>query len=224
MTSKLTHSKVIKVTLRTNFYSDAQLQYDMNKFRGYALDKAVHFYRLWFHLVRLIHECEINKIKFGVNNKLSVKLNKRFYKDWEIDKYLDASFDDWFADKIHLFAEEKVSLVKSAEESDEHLYLKFHRNMRKRDVMKQVRELVKDDRFKSQSKYTIQNQYKYFYLHQQYNALVMRINGMKAMDIADFIESTYGKHSEKVSTTYSSLRRLFRASENLLINVSKGNY
>ena len=76
----------------------------------------------------------------------------------------------------------------------------------------------------AQSKHAIKNQYKYFYLHQQYNALVMRINGIKAMDIADFIESTYGKHSEKVSTTYSSLRRLFRASENLLINISRGKY
>lgn len=47
---------------------------------------------------------------------------------------------------------------------------------------------------------------------------------MKAMDIADFIESTYGKHSEKVSTTYSSLRRLFRASESLLIEVANGEY
>ena len=76
----------------------------------------------------------------------------------------------------------------------------------------------------AQSKNAIKNQYKYFYLHQQYNALVMRINGMKAMDIADFIESTYGKHSEKVSTTYSSLRRLFRASESLLIEVANGEY
>ena len=228
MTSKLIHSKVIRVTSRTNFYVDAQLQFDMNKFRGFALDKAVHFYRMWFHLVRLIHECEKNKIKIGGvhhhSKRLTLKLNKRFYKDWEIDKYIDANFDDWFADKIHLFAEEKVTLVKSAEESDEHLYLKFHRNMRKRDVMKQVRELVKDDRFKSQSKYAIKNQYKYFYLHQQYNVLVMRINGMSAMQIADFIKSTYGKHSEKVSTSYSSLRRLFRASESLLINVSKGQY
>ena len=65
------------------------------------------------------------------SKRLTLKLNKRFYKDWEIDKYIDANFDDWFADKIHLFAEEKVSLVKSAEESDEYLYLKFHRNMRK---------------------------------------------------------------------------------------------
>ena len=226
--SKLTHSKVIKVTLRTNFYIDAQLQSDMNKFRSYALDKAVHFYRMWFHLVRLVHECEKSKIKIGGvhhhSKQLSLKLNKRFYKDWEIDKYIDSSFDDWFADKIHLFAEEIVRLVKSAEESDEHLYLKFHRNMRKRDVMRQVRELVKEDRFKSQSKYAIKNQYKYFYLHQHYNTLVMRINGVSAMDIGDYIESTYGKHSDRVSASYSSLRRLFRASEETITNVATGNY
>ena len=40
MTSKLIHSKVIRVTSRTNFYVDAQLQFDMNKFRGFALDKV----------------------------------------------------------------------------------------------------------------------------------------------------------------------------------------
>ena len=85
MTSKLIHSKVIRVTSRTNFYVDAQLQFDMNKFRGFALDKAVHFYRMWFHLVRLIHECEKNKIKIGGvhhhSKRLTLKLNKRFYKD-----------------------------------------------------------------------------------------------------------------------------------------------
>ena len=42
------------------------------------------------------------------------------------------------------------------------------------------------------------------------------------MKIADFIESTYGKHSDKVSTSYSSLRRLFRASEETITNVASG--
>ena len=179
---------------------------------------------MWFHLVRLVHELETEKIKFGVDNKLSVKLNKRYYKDFEIDKYLDSSFDNWFADKIHFFAEEKASLVKKGDESDDYLYIKFNRRQRKEDVIRQVRTLLKNEKYKSQAKYQIKNQYKYFYLHQQYNVLVMRINGMSAMQIADFIKSTYGKHSEKVSTSYSSLRRLFRASESLLINVSKGQY
>ena len=47
---------------------------------------------------------------------------------------------------------------------------------------------------------------------------------MSEMKIADFIESTYGKHLDKASTSYSSLRRLFRASEETITNVASGNY
>lgn len=68
---------------------------------------------MWFHLVRLVIDCETNKIKFGNKNQYSVKLNKRYYKDWDIYNYLDSTFDQWFKDKAHLFAEkEQVSLVK----------------------------------------------------------------------------------------------------------------
>ena len=217
------YSKIIRPT-QTDFLRDAKLRSNLNKFRGYNLDKAVHLYRMWFHLVRLVHELETEKIKFGVDNKLSVKLNKRYYKDFEIDKYLDSSFDNWFADKIHFFAEEKASLVKKGDESDDYLYIKFNRRQRKEDVIRQVRTLLKNEKYKSQAKYQIKNQYKYFYLHQQYNVLIMRIEGKSAVEIADFIESTYGKYSAKVSSSYSSLRRLFRSSERLVIDVSKGDF
>ena len=217
------YSKIIRPT-QTDFLRDAKLRSNLNKFRGFNLDKAVHLYRMWFHLVRLVHELETEKIKFGVDNKLSVKLNKRYYKDFEIDKYLDSSFDNWFADKIHFFAEEKASLVKKGDESDDYLFIKFNRRQRKEDVIRQVRTLLKNEKYKSQAKYQIKNQYKYFYLHQQYNVLIMRIEGKSAVEIADFIESTYGKYSAKVSSSYSSLRRLFRSSERLVIDVSKGDF
>ena len=217
------YSKIIRPT-QTDFLRDAKLRSNLNKFRGFNLDKAVHLYRKWFHLVRLVHELETEKIKFGVDNKLSVKLNKRYYKDFEIDKYLDSSFDDWFADKIHLFAEEQASLVKKGDESDDYLYIKFNRRQRKEDVIRQVRTLLKNEKYKSQAKYQIKNQYKYFYLHQQYNVLIMRIEGKSAVEIADFFDKTYRLYSEKVSSSYSSLRRLFRSSERLVIDVSKGDF
>ena len=70
------YSKIIRPT-QTDFLRDAKLRSNLNKFRGFNLDKAVHLYRMWFHLVRLVHELETEKIKFGVDNKLSVKLNKK---------------------------------------------------------------------------------------------------------------------------------------------------
>ena len=231
--SSMRYSKIIKPT-RTTFDYDAKLRSNLNKFRGYSLDKAVHLYRMWFYLVRLVYELETNKIKFGVNNKLSVKLNKKFYKDWEIENYLDASFDTWFQNKIHLFAEEQASLVKKGDESDDYLYIKFNRRQRKEDIIRQVRTLLKNERYQSQAKYQIEKQHKYFYIHQQYNVFLLRLEGKKNDAIAQFIDKNYGKYTKRVSAfflekkseqilvSHDSLRRVYRASEQLVIDVSKG--
>ena len=231
--SSIKYSKIIKPT-RTTFDYDAKLRSNLNKFRGYSLDKAVHLYRMWFYLVRLVYELETNKIKFGVNNKLSVKLNKKFYKDWEIEKYLDASFDTWFQNKIHLFAEEQASLVKKGDESDDYLYIKFNRRQRKEDVIRQVRTLLKNERYQSQAKYQIKKQHKYFFIHQQYNVFLLKLEGKNNYEIANSIDKNYGKYSENVSAyflekeseqirvSHSSLRRVYRASEQLVVDVSKG--
>lgn len=233
--SSIRYSKIIKPT-RTTFDYDAKLRSNLNKFRGYSLDKAVHVYRMWFYLVRLVYELETNKIKFGVNNKLSVKLNKKFYKDWEIANYLDASFDTWFQNKIHLFAEEQASLVRKGERSDDYLYIKFNRRQRKEDVIRQVRTLLKNERYQSQAKYQIKKQHKYFYIHQQYNVFLLRLEGKKNDAIAEFIKKNYEKYSGRVSAyklekdsnqiliSHDSLRRVYRASEQLVIDVSKGKF
>lgn len=221
MTTNFTYSKIIKPT-RTTFDYDAKLRSHLNKFRGHSLDKAVHLYRMWFYFVRLAYECEKNKVKFGASNDLSVKLNKRFYRDWEIEKYLDAKFDDWFADHIDLFAEKQIEIVKEGKKSDEYLYIKFHRDQRKEDVVRQVRSHLKNSRFKSASKFPIQKQHKYFYLHQHFNVFILRVQGSSGAEVAYFLDSYYGKYSDKVSTSYSSLRRLFRACEKTVIGVSKG--
>ena len=71
MTSKFTYSKTIK-PLNTQFdmRDSAQMRVQMNKFRGHMLDKPVHLYRMWFLLVKLVLDCEHNKIKFGVNGEV----------------------------------------------------------------------------------------------------------------------------------------------------------
>jgi len=178
---------------------------------------------MWWHLVRLVVDCEENKIKFGSQQEHSVKLNKRYYKDWDIHNYLDAKFDDWFADKIHLFAEEKVQLVNEGEKSKDYQYIKFKKTQRKEDIIRQVRQILPDGKFESASQYQIQKQYKYFYIHQQYNAFIMKQDDVSGMDIADWLMKYYTVYDDaRVSSSYSSMRRLYRASERLVIDVSKG--
>ena len=195
-----------------------------NKFRDYWLDKPIHLYRMWFLFVRLVVDCEENKIRFGAKKEHSVKLNNWFYRDWDVHNYLDAKFDDWFTDKIHLFGEQEVSIVKKSENSSEHLYLKFNKNQRKEDILRQARLLLKDSKFKSSSKFPIQKQHKYFYLHQQFNAFIMRQNGGKNADISDWLKTNYSKYNKRVSAEDAALRKLYRASERVVLDVAKGEF
>ena len=176
-----------------------------------------------WHLVRLVVDCEENKIKFGAKGEHSVKLSKRYYKDWDIHNYLDAKFDEWMQDKIHLFAEERVELVDEVEKSKDYQYIKFKKTQRKEDIIRQVREVLPNKKFESASKFQIQKQYKYFYLHQQYNAFIMKQNEVSGMDIASWMTKYYSVYGDaRVSFSYSSMRRVYRASEQLVIKVSKG--
>ena len=223
--NRFTHAKLIR-PLRTKFYieGEAQLQLRRNKFRNHWLDKPIHFYRMWFSFARIVLDCEKNEIKFGAKKEHSVKLNKRFYRDWEMNEWVDKKFDDWFAAKIHLFGEEEVSIVESGAKSSTHLYLKFNRNQRKEDILGQARLLLKDGRFESSAKYQIKKQYKYFYLHQQYNAFIMRQNGAKNTEVGEWLMKYYSRYSKRVSTEHATLRKLYRASERVVLDVANGEF
>jgi len=219
------HTKLIRPT-NTQFYirDQTQLKLRANKFRSRTLDKPIHLYRMYFAFVRLAAECEKNKIRFGPKNEHSVKLNKRFYKPWQIDEYIDAKFDDFFAAKIDLFSEEEAAIVKSAEASPEHLYLKFNRSQRKEDILRQARLLLKNHKFDSTAKYKIKKQYKYFYLHQQYNAFILRQSGAKNAEVREFLEKNYSAYSKRVSYEDAALRKLYRASERVVLDVAAGDF
>ncbi|MAC90966.1 MAG: hypothetical protein CMO99_00205 [Woeseiaceae bacterium] len=186
-------------------------------------------------------DCEENKITFGGKNEHKVKLNKKFYKDWEIEKYLTASFDDWFFDKIELFAEREVEKVNEGKKSSDHFYLKVHKSQRKEDVIKQVRNLLEDGMFKSGSKFPITGKHKYINLHQQYNAFILRQNAeMSGQQIGQWMGKEYSKYSKNVSgartaktlggktevheINYTSMRRVYRASEQQVLEVARGEF
>ena len=223
MTSRFDYSSLI-IPKGTKFFVGTQLALRKNKFRGYWLDKSIHLYRMWFHFARLVIDCERNDIRFGAKNQHSVKLDRRFYKDWQLDQYLDARFDDWFQDKIHLFGEEEVTLVRAGEQSQDHLYLRFSRHQRKEDILRQARLLLKDGKHASSAKYQIRKQHKYFYLHQQYNAFILRQNGAKNTEVREWLMRHYGSYRGRVSSDDTSLRRLYRAGEQVVIDVAQGHF
>lgn len=238
-------SKVIR--MKNTVFSNTKpiaLRKGRNKFRGHILDKNIQYYRMWFLFVRLVVDCETHKIKFGKNKQHKVKLNKRFYKDWEIEKYLDSTFDKWFADKIHLFAEtEQVSLVKEGDRSDEYLYIKFHKSQRKEDIIRQARNLLKNSRYQVTAKYQIKKRHRYFNIHQQYNTFIMRyLLNKEFFEIRNNLEEWYSKFSTDFESdadtenyyamsnkkgawnSPQSMNKMYRASEQLVLDVAMGSF
>ena len=78
--------------------------------------------------------------------------------------------------------------------------------------------------FKSSSKFPIQRQHKYFYLHQQYNAFILRQDGAKNAVVGDWLLTNYAKYNDRVSTEDAALRKLYRASERVVSDVARGDF
>ncbi len=55
-------------------------------------------YRMWFLFLRLGLNCEDNKIPiidYVNNKKIKVRVNKKFYKEWDLERVREDKFDDW---------------------------------------------------------------------------------------------------------------------------------
>jgi len=222
------HCDLVKM-LRTQFSEisstgAATLQRGKNRFADHTLDKSIHLYRMWFYLVKVAYECEQANLKFGAQKQHSVRLNRKYYKDWEMSKYVNASFDEFFRAKIHLFGAEAATIVDEIDDTDRHIYLKIKKYSKIEDVVRDVRELLKNTKSKSDVKYQIKRQHKYFYLHQQYNVFIMRQSGWKSRDVKDWLAANYGKYKVRLASSDAAMRKLYRASEQIVLDVANGDF
>lgn len=218
------YSKLIQPR-NMNFDYDHKMRRHMNKFHGFVLDKPIHIYRMWYHFVRLVIDCEQNDIVFGGAKKRRVKLNQKFYSPWDLELLKSQSFDRWFSRSVSLFAEDKPTIVKESDDSEEHLYIRFHKNSRKEDVIREIRKILKQDKYKTTAKYLVKKQHKYFNLHQQYNVFILRQSGASYEEIRDWLVSNYKIDiSLTGSLSDAVINRILRTSEQVVIDCSKGKF
>ena len=109
MASQFTYSSLIKPSRTSSLAHKVGLR--KNKFRDYWLNKPIHLYRMWFLLCVWLLTVKTTRFGWCKERTLS-QTQQTVPKDWDIHNYLDARFDDWFKDKIHLFGEQEVSIVK----------------------------------------------------------------------------------------------------------------
>ena len=99
----------------------------------------------------------------------------------------------------------------------------MNKNQRKEDVLRQARLLLQDSNFKSCAKYPVQKRHKYIYLHQQYIAFIMIQNDARNVVLADWLRTNYSRYSDRVATEDAALRKIYRASQRVVLNVAEGD-
>ena len=88
---ELTYSKSISPRVGSSRVSS-------RNFKGDVLSRSIQMYRMWFLFLRLGLNCEDNKIPiidYVNNKKIKVRVNKKFYKEWDLERVREDKFDDW---------------------------------------------------------------------------------------------------------------------------------
>ena len=214
---EVTNSKPINPTEGTNRVKN-------RVFKGDVLGRSIQMYRMWFLFLRLGLDCEDNQIPiidYVNNKKIKVKVNKKFYKKWDLDRVREDKFDDWWKDKKHLFIETEPTLVTDIEDDDNYIYIKIDKRLKKEDVMRGVRKLVKPTKSFT-SEFVIQTQHKYIPTHMKYNIFVWKNLGKTRTEIVDLLGGSYRFYNVRFPKNESSVRRSLRSSERVILDTSKG--
>ncbi len=193
-------------------------------FRGDMLQRSIQLYRFWFLFLRLGLDCEDNEVPIidHVNKEdIKVKVNKKFYKDWDLDRVKEDTFDNWWDDHKYKFIEQPPTIVDELLPDENAFYLKIDKRSKAVDVMKHLRTML-DNRDASTSKYPIVNQHKYLPTHMKYNVFVWRNTGYKRFELLDALNKSYKYYDVRIPGDESSVRRLLRNSEKLVISTAKG--
>jgi len=164
-------------------------------------EKPERVYYLWFMFLKLLLEMEKNGMEFTKGNSLKglkigkdIKIDKKFYKDWDLESVRSDPFWKWWKKHKSLFENPKIvdvnNLKKWDKKSEPHFrYLRIDTRKRYSNIMKDVRNSL-DDLKKNKgvlsekiSKYHIYGSPQYDYEIVRYNIMVRTLNGEDLIDI-----------------------------------------
>ena len=193
-------------------------------FKGDVLGRSIQMYRMWFLFVRLGLDCEDNKIPiidYVNNKKIKVRVNKRFYKKWDLERVKHDRFDDWWKDKKHLFIETEPVIVDEIDDDENSVYIKIDTRQKVEDVIRGVKKIIKPTKSFT-SEFGIKTQHKYIFTHMKYNIFVWKHQGYTRTQIIDLLTGSYKFYQVRIPKDESSVRRSLRSSERVVLSVSKG--
>ena len=205
---------------------------------GETIERNINWYRVWFQYLKLCLEVEKKKIE--VNGKL-LRVDRKFYREWDISEILDTTFDSWWKKHRELFVLEQVEVVKSYDvhlgnihdDNDEYMYLKVPKHRNESELLSELSDVVKG-KFKGNNAsypFTANSRVPYLSLHIEYNCLVLYLNGKKGTQILDWVnekykhvETPYTLRGEEVIGHEQSVSRILVKGRKRLEETCLGNY
>ena len=218
---RFTYSKEIKHTVGSSRVSSKRV------LDGDTIDKGIQIYRMWFLFLRLGLDCEDNNIKlldFHKQKEVKVKVNKRYYRQWDIDRVKHDTFNSWWKDKKHLFHEVPSQFVTKIEDNENYLYLQIDKRQTKQRLINDITRLYRGQKTQPLSKFNTNNQHKYVSLMMKYNIFIWREMGITRRQMIEKIKSVYKFYEIRKPETDRSITRLISNSQKIVINTSKGEF
>ena len=117
-----------------------------------------------------------------------VKVNKRFYKDWDLDQVLTDNFDTWWKTHHHLFEGHYPSMITSKKdfvENPNFVYVRLDKTTKWGDIQAYMRNTVAKEFSREQKpRFKISGTKPHLLTMQNnYNALVLRLKNMSPKEI-----------------------------------------
>ena len=179
-----------------------------------VLEKTIHSYRMWFLFLKLGLELEEKGVELIMRRPVKkpvithpIKVDRRKYRDWDLDEVLKTDFNTWWKTHRYLFNDEITKVLEpntlvSGEKN--HLTTQIDLSMRTEDIMRNILIDVKKAKksagrlTKKKLKYRINSSIHKDTIVNRFNCLVLKINNYGSNEV--IINSSYIRGGKKLIT------------------------
>ena len=202
---------------------------------GETIGRNIQWYRMWWTYLRLALECEQKGVLIDGEK---VKMDRRYYRQWNLNYILENSFDSWWKENKRLFVHPPVkTLSASSVTDDDHLVLMIPKTRDKTDLLKELDELL-EGKTKSVVRFPFSDsKATYLRCHMQYNIFVKAINGQTREVIRQWVNETYrpmspymlqnkldneGNRIEEIISAENGVTNNIRYAKKRIVSTSRG--
>jgi hypothetical protein len=202
---------------------------------GETIGRNIQWYRMWWTYLRLALECEERNILIDGNK---VKMNRRYYRRWNLDSILTNSFDSWWKENKRLFVHPQIKTLSALSvPDDDHIVLMIPKTRDKTDLLNELEKLL-EGKTKSVVQFPFSNsKATYLRCHMQYNIFTKAMSGQKREEIRQWVNEVYkpmslymlqnkldneGNRIEEIISAENGVTNNIRYAKKRIVSTSRG--